>query len=131
MNIQPITDKSAVALSFICVLHCFLAPSLLIFTSSFISLSVESELIHKLIILAAAPISMTALILGYQNHKKITFLSFGILGLAIFVFAAIAGEHLLGEYGEKWLTLAGSSLTAFCHYKNFIICKKLDCTCHS
>ncbi|MBT5862299.1 MAG: MerC domain-containing protein [Gammaproteobacteria bacterium] len=131
MNIQPITDKSAVALSFICVLHCFLAPSLLVFTSSFISLSTESESIHKLIIFAAVPISMTALILGYQNHKKITFLSFGILGLAILVFAAIAGEYLLGEYGEKWLTLAGSSLTAFCHYKNFITCRKLDCACHS
>ena len=95
-----------------CVIHCFFAPSLIILSYSFLSFSVESELIHYIIVFIAVPISLFALGLGYKNHKALSFLATGIFGLSLLILAIVLGEGLLGEIGEKTLTLIGSSIVA-------------------
>ena len=49
LKAQIPSDKIAISLSLACVLHCFLAPTLLIFSYGVSSFSIESELIHYLI----------------------------------------------------------------------------------
>ena len=66
---QMRSDKLAASLSMVCVIHCFFAPSLIIFSYSFLSLSLESELVHYLILCTAVPISLLALSLGFKNHQ--------------------------------------------------------------
>ena len=61
----------------------------------------------------------------------ISLLFIGIFGLLILFLAILMGENILGEYGEKGLTLLGSIIVAFSHFKNLKICKELDCDCHS
>tara|TARA_B100001175_G_scaffold181586_1_gene154058 strand:- start:4956 stop:5327 length:372 start_codon:yes stop_codon:yes gene_type:complete len=120
----------AVGLSMACVIHCFLAPSIIILAYGVSSFSVESELLHYAILMLAAPISIFALTLGYKNHKKISVLIFGILGLII-LSLAIFLENIVGQSGEKALTLLGSIMLALSHFKNHQICKELDCSkCH-
>ena len=127
---QLISDKMAVGLSMACVIHCFLAPSIIILAYGVSSFSVESELLHYAILMLAAPISIFALTLGYKNHKKISVLIFGILGLII-LSLAIFLENIVGQSGEKALTLLGSIMLALSHFKNHQICKELDCSkCH-
>ena len=127
---QQTTDKFAITLSLFCVLHCFFFPAFVIFTSGFISLSIDNEFVHKLLALTAVPLSIFALTLGYKNHKSIAPIPIGILGLLIFISAVILGEDNIGEFGEKMLTLLGSMLVAYSHFKNYKICKNLDCACH-
>ena len=127
---QQTTDKFAITLSLVCVLHCFFFPAFVIFTSGFISLSIDNEFVHKLLVLTAVPLSIFALTLGYKNHKSIAPIPIGILGLLIFISAVILGEDNIGEFGEKMLTLLGSMLVAYSHFKNYKICKNLDCACH-
>ena len=55
----------------------------------------------------------------------------GVFGLSILFLAILMGENILGEYGEKGLTLLGSIIVAFSHFKNLKICKELDCDCHN
>ena len=124
------SDKIAVGLSFACVIHCFFAPSLIILSYSFLSLSVDSELIHYLILLIAFPVSMFALISGYKNHKIYSHLSVGIFGLAILLLAVLLSDILIEEIGEQVLTLIGSLFVAYAHYKNYSACKQLQCDCH-
>lgn len=120
----------AVGLSMACVIHCFLAPSIIILAYGVSSFSVESELLHYAILMLAAPISIFALTLGYKNHKNISVLIFGILGLII-LSLAIFLENIVGQSGEKALTLLGSIMLALSHFKNHQICKELDCSkCH-
>ena len=127
---QLISDKMAVGLSMACVIHCFLAPSIIILAYGVSSFSVESELLHYAILMLAAPISIFALTLGYKNHKNISVLIFGILGLII-LSLAIFLENIVGQSGEKALTLLGSIMLALSHFKNHQICKELDCSkCH-
>ena len=127
---QYVSDKFAMGLSLACVLHCFFVPSFLILTSGMLSVSFDNEFVHKLLVLVAVPISSFALIKGYKYHKTFSFISFGILGLVALILAVLLGESNLGELGEKGLTLLGSILVAYSHFKNYKMCIKLDCSCH-
>ena len=127
---QYVSDKFAMGLSLACVLHCFFVPSFLILTSGMLSVSLDNEFVHKLLVLVAVPISSFALIKGYKYHKTFSFLSFGILGLVALILAVVLGESNLGELGEKGLTLLGSILVAYSHFKNYKMCIELDCSCH-
>ena len=130
INAQLTSDKLVITLSAVCVAHCFLTPSLLIFSSGFLFSFLENELIHKLILLCTLPISILALALGYKNHKTINFLLIGVIGLTMLVGAIFLGEILFGEFGEKGITLIGSSFIAYSHYNNYRICIDSDCLCH-
>jgi len=125
-----ISDKLAISLSAICVIHCFFAPALLIFSFGISVFSIDSELVHYLILMLALPISSLALIMGYRNHKTVYFLITGILGLSILMLAVITGERLFGEIGEQVMTLIGSMLVAYSHFKNYRTCQELECSCH-
>ena len=120
MNVktQLTTDKLAATFSLACVIHCFFAPTFLILTSGFIFTSLDNELVHKIILLIAIPVSIYALILGYKNHSVLSFLCIGILGLMTLGTAVLLGESLLGESGEKLVTLVGSLLVCLAHFRN-------------
>ena len=125
-----INDKLAMALSSACAIHCFLTPSFVLLTSGLISFSFDNEVLHNLILFVAVPISLYALISGNANHKILYLLPVGIIGLSLLVFAVFLGEAFLGELGEKSLTLMGSIIVVYAHYKNYKACKELDCACH-
>ena len=126
------SDKVAVTLSTACVIHCFFAPSFIILTSGFLSISIDNELVHYLILLLAVPVSSFALYLGWKNHKNTSFLPFGITGLLVLVAAVLMGEAMLGEAGERAITLLGSLLVAYSHFRNHQECKAVECdSCHS
>ena len=126
LKAQMTSDKLAISLSAACIIHCLFAPTLIIFAYSFLSFSVESELVHYIILLLALPISALALILGYRNHKVLSFLMIGIAGLSLMLLAVLLGEGT----SEKVLTVIGSCSVAYAHYKNHKVCKELECNCH-
>ena len=127
---QYASDSLAMGLSTACAIHCFFAPTLIIFSYGISTFSLESELVHYAIVALAVPISSIALAIGYRNHKKASYAILGIVGLSVLILAVILGENLLSELGEQLVTLAGSILVAFSHFKNYRICKELECSCH-
>tara|TARA_Y100000994_G_scaffold22501_1_gene16218 strand:+ start:100 stop:498 length:399 start_codon:yes stop_codon:yes gene_type:complete len=130
LKAQMPSDRIAMGLSLACVLHCFLAPSLIVLSYGVSSFNIESELIHYLIIMLTVPISIFALTLGYKNHKRVSFFVTGVIGISVLILAVIMGEDILGDVGEKGLTLVGSIIVVYAHYSNYRTCQKLDCTCH-
>ena len=115
-------DKIAIGISIACVIHCFLVPSFIIFFPAFISIELDNELVHYLMLFFVFPISMIALSNGVKNHKKFSFFFIGMIGLFILICAVLFGESNLGETGEKALTLIGSIILSIAHYKNFKTC---------
>jgi|TARA_A100001388_G_scaffold272560_1_gene253059 hypothetical protein len=130
MNTQLFTDKLAISLSAICVLHCLFMPSFLILSSWFAAFSIDNEFIHYAILTVAIPVSAFALIKGFKNHKKLSYFVYGFFGLFLLAFAVLAAG-ITGEIGEKSLTLLGSLFVIYAHYKNHQICKELNCDCHN
>ena len=130
MNTQLKADKLSITLSMACMIHCLLMPSFLILTSGFLALTIDNELIHKVFLMLVIPISLYALISGFQNHKITSYLYLGISGLWLLIFAVFFGEGVFGELAEQVLTFLGSLVVVFSHYQNFQTCRKLDCDCH-
>ena len=110
MNTQLKADKLSITLSMACMIHCLLMPSFLILTSGFLALTIDNELIHKVFLILVIPISLYALISGFQNHKITSYLYLGISGLWLLIFAVF-----FGELAEQVLTFLGSLIVAFSH----------------
>ena len=128
---QEFSDKTAISLSMICLAHCLLLPSFLVILSGYITLSYDNEFIHYLLLFIAIPVSIYALITGAKNHSNFTFLLMGIVGIISLIFAVTVGVELWDESGEIVFTTIGASLVAFSHYKNYKLCREVDCdSCH-
>ena len=128
MNTQLKADKLSITLSMACMIHCLLMPSFLILTSGFLALTIDNELIHKVFLILVIPISLYALISGFQNHKITSYLYLGISGLWLLIFAIFFGESVFGELIEEVLTFIGSIMVAYSHYKNFQTCRPVSYT---
>ena len=128
---QEYSDKTAISLSALCLVHCLLVPSFLVFLSGYVSLSYNNELIHYAILLIAIPVSFYALIAGVRNHKSYSFLYLGLTGIISLILAVTLGAQMWGEVGEKVLTTVGALLVAISHFKNYRLCREVECNdCH-
>ena len=130
MKLQKLSDNTAITLSFMCAAHCLLLPLLLILIPSVVSTQlINNEAFHLGMIVSAIIISPFALYIGYVNHKQTSPALFSALGLILLVLAVTLGHHMLGEYGEGFLTFIGSSILIYGHIKNQLIRKKLCSSC--
>ena len=130
IDAQKFSDKVSVGISVLCLFHCLLFPSLMVALSSFISITLNSELIHYMLLFLVVPISSFALIVGLNNHKNSFIFVVGLLGLAILVSALLLELPIKIISGEILLTIVGSFLITFSHYKNYKLCNHLECDCH-
>ena len=130
IDAQKVSDKVSIGISALCLLHCLLFPSFMILLSSFISVSLNSELIHYMLLFLVVPVSSFALIVGLNNHKNSFIFFIGLSGLAILVSALFIELPIKTISGEILLTIIGSLLITFSHYKNYKLCDHLECDCH-
>ena len=69
IDAQKVSDKVSIGISALCLLHCLLFPSLMVLLSSFISVSLNSELIHYMLLFLVVPVSSFALIVGLNKKN--------------------------------------------------------------
>ena len=127
---QVITDKLAIGLSLMCAIHCLAITSLLALLPSMVALPLENEAFHLWMVVAVIPSSFYALTLGCKQHKRYRLVILGSIGLALLVLAVVLGEELIGEAGEKMLTVFGACFVAAGHWFNFRLCQAqehIDC----
>ena len=130
IDAQKVSDKVSIGISALCLLHCLLFPSFMVLLSSFISVSLNSELIHYMLLFFVVPVSSFALIVGLNNHKNSFIFFIGLSGLVILVSALFIELPIKTISGEILLTIIGSLLITFSHYKNYKLCDHLECDCH-
>ena len=120
-------DRTAIGLSVLCLLHCLALPLALIAGSSFTALWFADERFHQLLVFLVLPTSIVALMLGCKKHKTWTVLAWGLCGVGVLAAAALFGHDLVGEPGEKILTVIGSILVVVGHVFNFRLCRSDIC----
>ena len=124
-----ITDRLAISLSLLCAVHCLLLPIAIVMLPSLAALGLHDEVFHIWMLVAVIPTSIYALTKGCRQHQRYQLLALGGLGLSLMIFAVL-GESVVGEVGEKGLTLTGALLLAFGHYRNFRLCQQAhNCPC--
>jgi len=128
--IENSLDKSAIALSGLCLAHCLLLPIITVLLPTIIATTLNQELFHIAMVICVLPISIYALTLGCKKHKNMHVVVYGGLGLTTLVLAIIFGESHLEEVGEKVLTSIGAIVIAFAHIQNYKLCiKSEECSC--
>jgi len=137
---QNALDKTAIGLSLLCAAHCLALPLVLVLLPSLAALQLNYEAFHFWMVIAVLPTSLYALTMGCKQHKRYRLLLLGSVGLILLVSAVVLGEAVIGELGEKALTLVGAAFIAYGHYTNFRLCQlrqhqsqsqHQDCSCHS
>lgn len=129
-NLQVLSDKSAIGLSLLCAIHCLALPLAAVLLPSIAVLPLADEAFHYWMLIGVLPISAYALTMGCKKHQHYRLLIIGGVGLSILVFAAFAGHDLLGETGEKTLTVIGAMILALGHILNHRRCQYQDrCDC--
>ena len=126
-NLQLIADRIAIGLSAACALHCAVVPLMLAVLPILASTPLGDEGFHRAMLWIILPSSGIALTLGCRRHKDLAVLICGAAGLVILTFAAVAGHELVGETGERLLTLGGAAVLSLAHLRNYVLCRKAGC----
>jgi hypothetical protein len=119
-KIQQMTDKAAIAFSFLCVVHCIAQPLLFFIIPALPGLYfLEHHIFHKAILFAVVPIGLIALVAGYLHHKNRYVFTTGLFGLITLTSISIWGHDILSELQEMVLTGIASFIIIYAHIKNF------------
>lgn len=122
-----VLDKASISLSVVCAIHCLLLPLALVLIPSMAVLPIADERFHQLLVVLVLPTSLFALTIGCRRHRQWRVMVCGALGLTVLLLTVLAGHEMLGEFGEKSLTLLGAILVAISHIINFRQCKTTKC----
>ena len=125
--LSMLLDRASIGLSVICVLHCFATPILLAFAPSLLALPVADEKFHAVLIFLILPASLVALTLGCRRHGDMSVVYWGCGGLVVLLGTLVLGHDLLGDGGEKIMTVFGSGLVVIGHTLNFRACRASTC----
>lgn len=105
-------DRSAVALSLLCLIHCLLLPFVAVFLP-LLGLFAEAEWVHRLFVLTALPISACVFLRPQPDHRaRGSLRSLVLLGLLCLVLGAFF--DVMHDY-ETVLTVIGALCVATAH----------------
>lgn len=112
-----VLDKVAVALSGLCLVHCLALP-LLIAILPFSGLFSDDHL-HMQMLILVIPVSVVALALGFRRHRHRGVIIAGVAGMIIITLGGTIAHEYYGLFTDRLLTVLGSLVLAFTHYRNF------------
>lgn len=115
-------DKVAVALSGLCLLHCLALPFIIVLLP-FLGQFGDGHL-HAELLLFVIPVSVIALTAGYRRHGHVGVIIFGAVGLIILTIGGTVVHDLYGATADRAMSVTGSIILAFTHYRNFRLAQK-------
>ena len=126
-SLQPLLDRFAIGAAVLCAIHCAVLPIVLALFPSLVSLPMDDHEFHATLVFVVFPLSVIASFMGCARHKDLRVILGVGLGLTLLVVAAVFGHDLLGETGEKAMTVAASIVLVAAHYRNFTLCRRKSC----
>ncbi|MEO1575460.1 MAG: MerC domain-containing protein [Pseudomonadota bacterium] len=117
------SDWMGIAASTACALHCLLLPALLVAGSSVPVAFLADESVHKVLLLFVIPAAVVAFGIGCLEHKDKWVLALGAFGISGMLFAVIFAHDLVGESGERVITLICAAALITAHVRNYRLCR--------
>jgi hypothetical protein len=111
----------------LCAIHCLAGPLLLLGGSLVPSVLLPDASFHEAMLWLVVPSSLLAFSVGCRRHEDMTTLLLGTGGLLGLVLAATGLHAVLGEVGEKIVTVAAATALGAGHWRNFRLCRAEGC----
>ena len=126
MIFTGILDRSAIAMSVLCIMHCIALPLAIVMVPSLAAYWFADENFHLMLVYFVLPTSIVAVGLGCRRHRSQLILIWAFSGLLMLSVAAGYGDSW-SSTAEKVLTVIGASLVMISHIYNFKLCRSIDC----
>ncbi len=110
-------DRLGLGLSILCAVHCLVAPVILALLPLWPALFPWEAWIHPVLAVLLIPVTLSGMHVAYRRKKTERLILFGF-GL-ILIFLAWLLVAWIGHVGEIVLTLCGSSMLIYAHWKNW------------
>ncbi|MDJ0910526.1 MAG: MerC domain-containing protein [Woeseiaceae bacterium] len=124
---QAVADWFGIAASTACAIHCLLIPALLVTGTILPASFLTDEAFHQLMLLVILPAAILAFGIGCWRHKDQWVLVLGMIGVTGMVLAVTVVHDLVGESGERIVTVLSAAVLVAAHLRNFRICRSMDC----
>lgn len=112
-------DRLGISLSGVCAVHCLALPVLLALLPLWPVAAQVHAWLHALFAIVIIPTTLAAMWYGYRRHGSTGTLSLLGIGLLVVLAALVVGHENGGLVSETVITLAGSSLLIFGHWRNW------------
>ena len=124
---SAVADWLGIAASSACAVHCILVPALLV-TGAVLPVSfLGDELFHKAMLWLILPTAIVAFGIGCWRHKDRWVLALGMTGLVGMVLAVAVLHDLVGEAGERVVTVISAAVLISAHVRNYQLCRSSGC----
>ena len=124
---RTFADWLGIAASTACGVHCILLPTLLVTGTVLPATVLGDESFHQAMLWMILPAAIVAFGLGCWRHKDRWVLALGMIGLTGMLLSATVLHDLIGEVGERIVTLLSAAVLVSAHYRNFRICRSSGC----
>ncbi|GLX86833.1 hypothetical protein tloyanaT_30860 [Thalassotalea loyana] len=124
---QTFLDKLSIGASVLCALHCAFLPIALAVFPVLSFLPSSDHTFHMALVVLIVPLSLAAAFIGCKKHRDMTVMIGIITGIITLVMAAVFGHDLLGEAGEKIITVVATAILAYSHWRNYSLCRRKSC----
>ena len=121
-------DWLGIVASTACGVHCVLLPTLLVTGAVLPASFLGDESFHRTMLLIILPTAILAFGIGCWRHRDRWVLTLGMIGLTGMVLAAETLHDIIGETGERIVTVLSAAILVAAHYRNFQICRSSGCT---
>ena len=126
-TVSIVADGLGMVASAVCALHCILAPSLVVAGTVLPAVLLRDEWFHQAMVWVILPAALVAFGLGCWRHKDRWVLGLGALGLVGIALSVSALHDVIGEAGERVVTLGSATILIAAHYRNFKLCRTDRC----
>ena len=127
LDIRSIADGLGVMGATACALHCIALPTLLVLGATVPAFLPGDESFHQSMLWLVVPSAVIAFSLGCRRHKDRWVLLLGALGAVGLVLSGTVLHDLIGEAGERVVTLVSAGLLTAAHVRNFRLCRSDSC----
>lgn len=110
-----------------CALHCLLAPTLLVLGPTLPFVFLADESFHRTMLWVLLPSAILAFGIGCWRHKDLWVLLLGAVGLLGICLTLVLPHEMLGETGERVVTVGAAIFLITAHVRNFKLCRSKDC----
>ncbi|MEL7449941.1 MAG: MerC domain-containing protein [Pseudomonadota bacterium] len=126
-QVRTLADWLGIAASTACAIHCIFVPSLLVLGTVLPAAVLDDELFHNAILWVILPAALVAFGIGCLRHKDRWVMALAAVGLGGMLLAATVLHEIGGEAVERGVTLLSAVVLVYAHYRNFRICRSIDC----
>ena len=123
-TLRTVADAMGALGAFACALHCLLVPVLLVGGTVLPVGFFLEEGFHLAMLWLVLPAGIVAFAFGCWRHKDRLVLGLGLSGLVLILAAATVLHPIVGEVGERGLTVAAGAMLITAHVRNFRLCRK-------